>query len=233
MNEHVREDRLHDYVDDLLCREERIEVELHLNGCEQCRSEVAALRDLVSSLHGVPESIEPSSDLLAGIHARLDEMAEPIHSPAVRTLSGRTLHSMRGPLAAAAVLLVALSAILTATIVRRPAPDADTRTTSNRSTDSNVGSIRLAGSQHDAVEKQYRDATSELEAQLAAQREFLSAETVQLVEENLRVIDTALSEARTALQDDPGNPMLSDLVRSAYEQKLDLLRNATAVRGDT
>ncbi|MHB1169192.1 MAG: anti-sigma factor family protein [Longimicrobiales bacterium] len=45
MNGHLREDRLHEYVEDLLCREERAEVEKHLVRCEQCRAVVKRLRD--------------------------------------------------------------------------------------------------------------------------------------------------------------------------------------------
>ena len=45
MNGHLREDRLHEYVEDLLCREERAEAEKHLVRCEQCRAVVKRLRD--------------------------------------------------------------------------------------------------------------------------------------------------------------------------------------------
>lgn len=47
MKSHPREDRLHDYVADLLCREERAEVERHLIHCEECRAAVKRLRDRV------------------------------------------------------------------------------------------------------------------------------------------------------------------------------------------
>jgi anti-sigma factor RsiW len=45
MTSHPREDRLHDYAEDLLCREERAEVEHHLLRCESCRTTVKRLRD--------------------------------------------------------------------------------------------------------------------------------------------------------------------------------------------
>ncbi len=45
LNSHPRDDRLRDYVEDLLCREERAEVEHHLVRCEQCRTTVKLLRD--------------------------------------------------------------------------------------------------------------------------------------------------------------------------------------------
>lgn len=47
MNSHPRSDRLREYVEDLLCREERAEVEHHLVRCEACRAVVKQLRDRV------------------------------------------------------------------------------------------------------------------------------------------------------------------------------------------
>ena len=72
MSEHIREDRLNDYVDDLLCREERAEVERHLVGCAGCTAEVARLRNLVAGLGALPVQMAPESDLLSGIHAAID-----------------------------------------------------------------------------------------------------------------------------------------------------------------
>lgn len=47
MNSHPRNDRLREYVEDLLCREERAEVEHHLVRCDECRAVVKRLRDRV------------------------------------------------------------------------------------------------------------------------------------------------------------------------------------------
>ena len=112
----------------------------------------------------------------------------------------------------------------------KPADDARTADASP-----NGGSAVLANRAVplNAVEQRYRAAASELETLLAAQRDSLTPETIRLVEDNLRVIDAALGEARAALREDPANPALTDLVRSAYEKKIDLLRHATETRGDT
>ena len=45
MSNHIRADRLHDYVEDLLCREERAELELHLFRCGECARRLVAMRE--------------------------------------------------------------------------------------------------------------------------------------------------------------------------------------------
>jgi anti-sigma factor RsiW len=249
MIDHPREDRIQDYVDDLLCREERAEVEHHIAACAQCRSEVAALRDLIDGLHDVPAEIQPDSDLLSGIRERIDAhgmpatqtmtgvdrggvMTEPLDSRGVTTTSAarwrdRSLYSLRYPLAAAAVALIVVSTAVSVLIVRR---NGDAGVQANNGT-RNGNAVFASRQAESGVDQRYGEATAELERLLASQRSELAPETIRLVEENLRVIDQALAEARAALREDPSNPALTDFVRSAYEKKIDLLRHAT--RGET
>ncbi|MEO5511014.1 MAG: zf-HC2 domain-containing protein [Longimicrobiales bacterium] len=239
MNDHPREDRVQDYVDDLLCPEERAEVEQHLAACAQCLSEVAALRDLVADLHNLPAEIQPDSDLLSVIHARIDAHAthatdathathttDTTDTTTAARLRDRSLYSLRYPLAAAAVVLIAVSTALTVMLVQRNGGSVRLGNNGSRN-----GSTVLASRQTSAVDQRYSEATAELENLLQSQRSQLAPETIRLVEENLRVIDQALAEARAALREDPSDPALSDFVRSAYEKKIDLLRHAT--RGAT
>jgi anti-sigma factor RsiW len=240
MTEHLREDRINDYVDDLLCREERAEAEQHLLVCDVCQAEVAALRNLAAGLGGVAQEISPSRDLLSGINERIDAAASDA-TDAVRAApltarpsqrSMRSLAPYRYQLAAAAVVLVAVSVAITSALVRRGSDSAPVGVSSGdaRSTATQPVPMAVPVSR---VDDRYGNAARELEQQLAQQRSKLAPETVRLVEENLRVIDEALAEARAALRDDPNNAALNDLMRSAYEKKLDLLRHATQTRGTT
>ena len=45
-----------------------------------------------------------------------------------------------------------------------------------------------------------------------------------IVEKNLRLIDQAIAESKTALATDPANAFLSDRLTHAYDTKLQLLR---------
>jgi anti-sigma-K factor RskA len=215
MNEHVRDDRLNDYVDDLLCREERAEVERHLLGCGRCRADVARLRDLVTDLGTMPTSAVPERDLLAAIHARIDA-ATAAGAAAPRT-------RLRAFAAAAAVLLVVGSAVAVGYVVgarERAAPGAPRVASATASP--HARSVARA-------DADYADAAAELERLLAQNRHALRPQTVRIIEDNLAVIDRALAEARAALTADPGNPMLEQLLMASHEKKLDLLRRAAQV----
>ena len=66
---------------------------------------------------------------------------------------------------------------------------------------------------------------------LTYSRQTLDPATVRVLEENLRIIDRALTEARAALRSDPGNPVLEELLLATHRKRLDLLRGAA--RGGT
>ena len=77
-----------------------------------------------------------------------------------------------------------------------------------------------------ATESSYRRTADELQLALETARSSLAPATVATVERSLRVIDSAIVEARTALALDPNNQVLADILASNYERKLDLLRRA-------
>jgi hypothetical protein len=80
-----------------------------------------------------------------------------------------------------------------------------------------------------AVERDYATTIRELTEGLDAERAHLAPETVAAVERSLAVIDSAIVEARSALARDPANVILRDLFSRNYQQKVELLRRATAL----
>ena len=64
---------------------------------------------------------------------------------------------------------------------------------------------------------------------LRDERDRLDPRTVMIIERNLKAIDTAINEARMALNDDPANPYLNSHLADARRRKLDLLRTATTL----
>lgn len=229
MTTHLADNRIQDYAEDLLCREERAEIEAHLAGCGDCRTEVATVRALLDDLSALPAEVLPERDLRAGIAARIDATVPDaaanlagqvaLRRGAASSIGDRSVRSMRFHLAAAAVVLVSVTAGLTAMLLggERPGPAAPA-----------VAAMRVSypGQDFGAVEARYAAATAELEAALESARDELPAETIALLERSLSVIDAALAETRAALRDDPGDPALPGLIMAAYEQKLDLLRRA-------
>jgi hypothetical protein len=78
------------------------------------------------------------------------------------------------------------------------------------------------------LERGYLETVGELTEALNASRGKLAPETVRAVERSLRVIDDAIAEARDALMRDPASALLRDLLSKNYQQKVDLLRRASA-----
>jgi hypothetical protein len=127
----------------------------------------------------------------------------------------------RYPLAAAAVLLIAVSSVVTVWLTR----DANAPVVRATTGAPTVDLVRL--------ESQYSSEVVELQQTLREQRAQLAPETIAILEENLAIIDRAIQEARGALANDPQSPMLGELLKSAYQRKLDLLKQAARSSAET
>lgn len=195
-------ERLAAYAQGTLAPAEAAALEEHLSGCAACSALLEQLEPPTEGTSALAKSIEPDTDLWPGIAARLT----PFRGTRV-TLPSWTL-------AAAAVVLIALSSAVTALLLRpRPAP-----------TLAAVPAVSVS-----PLEAQYATAASELSAELARARTRLSPATLAVIERNLAVIDSALAESRRALAGDPGNAVLERLVIATWQQKMDFLRRATAL----
>ena len=216
--EHLTELQFNDYLDGLLNETKQRAVHAHLALCAECRADVDALRSVLADVHALPRDVKAGRDLLPDIHARLD--AEQVK--ALDSWRTRSLWSLRVPLTAAAVLLVVASVVVTRFIDQR-APVAASFTAQPN------GSSVLVSQHVNDLETRYEGAIAELQQMIDAQRAQLSPATIRVLEDNLRVIDRAIRESRAALQADPANEMVNEMLWSAYEKKLELLRRATSV----
>jgi putative zinc finger protein len=205
-------ERLDAYGRGTLAAAESAALEAHLEGCPACVAFVEAAEPRLEPVGALPRSVPPAGDLWPAIHARLTP----------RGSGGRGRNAVPGWwLAAAAVLLIAVSSGVTALVLRRqgPAPSV-------------VPSFRPSVSPPDhlgAIEAQYSAASGDLTAALEKARARLAPETVATIQRNLATIDSALAESRRALARDPANAALEQLVVAAWRQKLDFLRRATAL----
>lgn len=199
---------LDDYLEETLDPAGRAELDSHLRGCESCRILTAQVREVLASAETLPRSIRPPRNLWPDIAERLASRAT---KPPVRSIPWRRW----APLAAAAVLLVAVTAIVTVRLSRREPPVA---MTAPREQPHIVGF---------AADREYVLAAEDLERVLAEGRGRLAPGTVAVLERNLALIDAAIVEARAALEADPANADLRALLWGAHRQKLDLLDRAT------
>jgi len=78
------------------------------------------------------------------------------------------------------------------------------------------------------LQAEYAAASTELSRRLAGESTGLAPETRRVVERNLEIIDQAIREAEAALAGDPANGALEQMLVARYEQRLELLRRATA-----
>jgi putative zinc finger protein len=179
--------------------------EAHLATCSACESALLATAGAPPGLAGLPRSIQPATDLWPAIRARV---AQPRGA-------SRRIAAPRWALAAAAVVLVAVSSGLTAMLL------------------TSGGQPALVTHDIRALEAQYSAVSQDLSGALEQARSRLSPETMATIERNLRIIDAALDETRQALARDPANPALGQMVVAAWRQKVDLLRRATALGTET
>ena len=82
------------------------------------------------------------------------------------------------------------------------------------------------------LENQFSSAIADMVAALEANRDQLPVETVQLIEENLRIIDEAIQHSLAALESTPQSLPLQQAVVTSYERKLDFLRQAAAITAE-
>ena len=195
--------RLSAYARGGMSAAEEAAFEAHLNACDDCATIVALAEPQPHRTGTLPKTVTPANDLWPAIESRIDP----------RRGAGR-IAVPKWMLAAAAVLLTVASSAVTALLLQSPGGS-----TAQPST-------RLAG-----FEAEYSAASEDLSAALKAARGRLTPETIATIERNLGVIDNALAESRSALARDPGNPALEQLVVAVWQQKVDLLRRATALSG--
>jgi tetratricopeptide (TPR) repeat protein len=241
-------EKLSDYLDGELPSDERRAVEAHLSGCIHCAGVLDELKRVVARARWI-EPRPPQSDLWAGIAREIDATSgdavatTPFRSPvapvAVRMVSRRVSLSLM-QLAAAAVLLMAVSGGLVWSIAGRPDGLPYDRPDANGPGDSGSADLEVRRDDYDIqaasvsfADQQYDAAVADLEKALNKGRRRLDASTIAIVEHNLQIIDQAIAQARQALAADPANGYLSSHLVEARRRKLDLLRRAAALTSES
>jgi hypothetical protein len=248
MNHHDILDQINDHADGTLSPDEHEHVERHLAECEACRHEADAVRALLSEARALPRGITPSRDLWSGIAARIDATgaATPTGAPEAPASGGSTVIQvdfrpaarrspwvMRGLLAAAAVVLITLSSAITASLMRSPAGGPLARGSTEAVGAPAQPAVVAALAAFQPAEREYIQTADELSAVLEARREILAPETVRIIEDNLQIIDQAIAEARAALEADPNNRELTQMLSGVYRKKVELLQDAVLLQVKT
>jgi hypothetical protein len=238
--QHLTEDELHGAADGTLTPDVAGRATRHLMHCAPCRADVERIRELLTLAASLPRSIEPPANLWPEIRTRIGtsvggsvgpapvapRVGDAIHSSdAGRALVKRSrwdgvLHDRRW-LAAAAVLLIAVSSAVTALLVRNDSLNPPSADVAEIPADTRPATVQRVNDDYERLDR-------ELASMLAATRDRLQPETVEKVDRNLAIIDAAIAEIRQALAEDPGNDALLQLLKTSYGQKSALVRQVSA-----
>jgi hypothetical protein len=163
----------------------------------------------------------PSRDLWPGVQAQLAPRA---------VTATRTFTFTLSQLAVAASFLIAVVAGVTWLATNRPALTGGAAGGEEVIQAFTTGGPESAGGQivpANFADAQFNAAVEDLERILREERGRLDPRTVLILERNLKAIDSAINEARMALESDPANQFLNSHLADARRRKLDLLRHAT------
>lgn len=213
-------DRLSEYLDGELGRGETAALEARLAEDADLRTMLEQVRAVKKAAAAASGHRAPADELWAGIAARIEPRGA---TRAVAARSGRdarrTLMVTLPQLAAAAgiVLLLGVS-------VGRltEGPGAPTPAVTTQGATQGAATPVVAGAS-------YAGFVADLEQRLDAGRDVLQPETARVIEQSLAKIDTAIVQARTALDNDPNNAYLNQHLASAQARKLRLLEDATTL----
>lgn len=217
--------RLSAYLDGELTPEERQACEAHLAGCAECRDTAEVLRTIVVAASALPPD-QLDRDLWPGILAAIEEPAALPFRP-----RQRPWYAGAWQLAAAAMLVATVSGGSVWLAMRHAPAEGLPQSTTVSATAPIVAQVTPAAAR---AEQTYDAAVTDLRRVLDAGRGRLDSTTVRVLERNLAIIDSAVADARRAVERDPSNAYLNAYLARTMRRKVDLLRQAaTLVRAET
>jgi hypothetical protein len=235
-------ERLAAYLEGDLAPEERAAADAHLASCAACRAVLTELRTIVAQSASLPP-LSPTRDLWAGIESRIGTHVTPLGAPLARRATRRPW-----PLAIAAAALIALTAgttylltarsgaspvgtvavVTPAPVQRRDSADTTSRAIPQRAAPAPVPPSGVAfvtrGKKDVNAARVYDREISLLDSIVRTRGNELDPKTVQVIEKNLSIIDSAIAESRAALEKDPGSPLLNNRLDNVLGSKVELLR---------
>jgi hypothetical protein len=225
--------RISEYLDGELTPSESQRFEQHLIDCEECRSTLLELRELVHQAAQLPTPELPES-IWEGVRERIAVQGFESETPKAKIVelrpSERNTHWFSGIRALAAALLLAMLAGGGGYWLRGPGEAVDP-VESDRSMDERVGPMNVSMNAlppdlADALAN-YEASVAQLETTLRSFSDSMDPQLYETIEGNLDTIDRAIFEARVALSNDPQSEYLNAHLADSMMRKVRLLRQVT------
>jgi len=217
------QDRLDDYLDRTLPENERQEIARHLEVCSLCSEEVEKMQSLLKEARELPDSITPRRDLWPAIKARIRPQPLPAAREPLRIL--RIFQPKWGfgaALAAAAVVAIILLG----------SPEQPSNRVIPESPESHPAVPSYVSSLTQALQSECVGAEKQLIASIGASENRFGMEAAAAIEQNVRPLDVAIEETKSALEKNPGDTELLQMLTSRYQRKLSLLHQAIRLAGE-
>jgi hypothetical protein len=213
-------EKLSEYLDETLPAGEREALKAHLTTCTECRETLDELRRVVDRARGLDDRL-PSKDLWSGIATRIGAKAVvPIDRARVPARTARRLSfSVPQALAAGIALMIVSSGAVWLSL--RSHGSAQSPADTSRSID-------MPAAWHQ-VDSSVDPVVAGLRTTLQQNRGQLRDSTVRILEKNLAIIDSAIAEARRALDADPNNNYLNHHLADVVRRRADLLRRVSTI----
>jgi hypothetical protein len=195
----------------------RRDVDAHVRGCLRCAAIVRDINAIRMDAARLPE-LEPSSDLWAGIAARIE-------APVVELAPRRTSWQprLRWMAAAAAVLVTVTSGITWSIAMRQRATSSPSVATGSPAGGTGAPAT-LVRDERVAPAVTYDREIERLRLIVDQRRGDLDSATVAVLEASIRTIDRAILDAREALARDSSSVFLTEQLNRVLDKKLTVLR---------
>jgi anti-sigma factor RsiW len=224
-------DRLSEYLDEELAPSERAALERHLATCPACTQTLSDLRSVLARARALDDRA-PRHDLWPAIAA----MVGPGQAVVTPIGSDRRRFSFSAPQLAAAAVLIMLGSGGLAWVLRGPASPAVGAVAAAPAAlpappaSASVRAVRNPfETRQPTAQQSYDAAVADLQQVLAEGRGRLDTTTVRVIQKNLAAIDSAVAQARRAVQKDPANGYLNSYLAHTMRRKIDLLRQVAAL----
>lgn len=213
---------MNELVDGTLGPLRRTELELHVESCEPCRALLADLQRIAEAGRSL-EALKPPASAWSEIAERLRQEGRVVSAPR------RTLRRSHAVLALAAALVLAAGASLFYLAPGDPAvqegPTAAGQPAPASGNAVFVDPVQAVESEMELTERAFQNVIEKAEA-------VVNPETRAVLQKNLLVMNEALAESRSALEQDPQNRPARQSFYDTLRQKIQFLQDTIALMNE-